>query len=76
MNAQLNQNSPKARFYLFAMLNGEVLREAIMPAHDAIEALHESGFIPANLMPEYDSGRDRAFIVTPSAGVIVAAQRA
>lgn len=76
MNTQLNQNAPKARFYLFATLNGEVLKEAIFPAADAIAALHDSGFIPESLMPEYDCGRDRAFIVTPSAGVIVAAQRA
>lgn len=76
MKMQLNQNNPKARFYLFAMLNNEILKEAIFPASDAIAALHESGFIPDSLMPEYDAGRDRAFIVTPSAGVIVAAQRA
>ena len=76
MNATTNQNKPKARFYLFARLEGEVLKEAIFSAHDAIDALHESGFIPESLMPEYDIGRDKAFIITPSAGVIVAAQRA
>ena len=64
------------RFYVFAMLNGETVREAITPANDAIQALHVAGFLPESLAPEYDSARDRAHFITPDSNIILAAQRA
>lgn len=64
------------RFYVFAMLNGETVREAITPANDAIQALHVAGFLPPNLAPVYDVGRDRAHYVTPSGEIVLVAQKA
>ena len=64
------------RFYVFAMLNGETVREAIQPANDAIQALHVAGFLPENLTPVYDCGRDRAHFITPDSNIVLVAQRA
>ena len=64
------------RFYIFALLNGETVRETIAPANDAIQALHTAGFLPPNLAPVYDVARDRAHFTTPTGEIVLVAQRA
>lgn len=64
------------RFYLFAMLDGQTVRQAVQPAHDAIAALYQSGFLPPTLMPDYNEARDKAIFTSSDSRIILIAQRA
>lgn len=64
------------RFYIFAMLNGITIREAIQPAKDAVQAIHAAGWLPDSIAPLYDPNQDMAHFVTPQGGVVLVAQRA